>query len=632
MITLTTAAQLASVTSASIALGTVLFTRLVPHAKAKIRSRTLQTRLGVGLYPLGNLERSLRYYIPPFCQDVDPAGGDEPRLVFGVKTSLFSTLDDILNRDTEFRYIMILADSGMGKTSALLNYYARHVKRFRRPYHIALIPLGIPDADKRIGAISDKENTVLFLDALDEDTLAIVDHSERVRMLLQLGHDFKRIVITCRTQFFARDEEIPKRTAILKVGARAAGESAEYLFHKIYLSPFSDKQVKQYIHRLYPVWQSTLRKRALKMARRIQHLSARPMLLAHIDDLIRGKRNAETAYALYQEMVEAWLKREEGFIKNTEDLREFSERLAVDIYMNRVARGAERVPVEELGLLATNWNIPLDDWKLSGRSLLNRDAEGNFKFAHRSIMEYLYVRQLLRGNLNCLQTEWTDQMQKFLNEALESVRSVPRDSKHSIYLGNVELSGLIVLEGQAPKYLSIHDVAVIGLNGSISAEFSKSVEFVRCVQLIFGNVQVFRFSRRRGIDKKPEAQVSLSMLAASQTERGALNPELVDRAVRGSYRGTGNAASDLLRIEEAYETILEDRLFDKIPTLPNHDNDELPFRPSAVLLYGLSAPIGLVILSGERNRVLSRVRKLSGVLSAVGKYEEKHSTANVNQS
>lgn len=614
MITLLTAAQLASITSASIALGTVLFTRFVPHARAKIKSRRLQSRLGNGLYPLENLERSLRYYIPPLCQDVDPAGGDEPRLVFGVKTNLFSTLDDIFDRDTEFRYIMILADSGMGKTSALLNYYARHVRRFRKSYNIALIPLGIPDADKRIGAVPDQENTVLFLDALDEDTLAIVDHSERVRMLLQLGRDFKRIVITCRTQFFARDEEIPKRTAILKVGARAAGESAEYLFHKIYLSPFSDKQVKRYIHRLYPLWQSTLRGRALKMAKRIQHLSARPMLLAHIDDLIRGKRNAETAYALYEEMVEAWLKREEGFIRNTNDLREFSERLAVDIYVNRAVRGAERVPAAELGLFASNWNIPLDDWKLSGRSLLNRDAEGNFKFAHRSIMEYLYVRQVLRGNHTCLQTEWTDQMRIFLNEALEFAHSIPP----SIYLGKIAVLGSIMLEGKAPQSLDLRDVAVVGLSNVSASLFPGSVEVARSVQLIFGNVQVFKFSRRHGNDKKPEAQISLSKLVgAYRTEMGTLgymqSRELFDPAVRGSYRGLGKTASDLLRIEAAHRIIEEDRFLDKIP------NGELPFRPSAVLLYGLFGPIGLIVFSEEREHVLSRARKLSGVLTAIGK-------------
>jgi hypothetical protein len=32
------------------------------------------------------------------------------------------------------------------------------------------------------------------------------------------------------------------------------------------------------------------------------------------------------------------------------------------------------------------------------RSLLNRDAGGNFKFAHRSIMEYMVAERILRGD------------------------------------------------------------------------------------------------------------------------------------------------------------------------------------------------------------------------------------------
>ena len=56
---------------------------------------------------------------------------------------------------------------------------------------------------------------------------------------------FSRVVITCRTQFFPRDEEIPVETGIRRgLGPRKAGAEC-YEFVKLYLSPFDDQDVKR---------------------------------------------------------------------------------------------------------------------------------------------------------------------------------------------------------------------------------------------------------------------------------------------------------------------------------------------------------------------------------------------------
>jgi formylglycine-generating enzyme required for sulfatase activity len=403
----------------------ILVTRTWPWLKAKLDKRSIQRRVGAEDFPAAAIERSLRYYVTPFCQDIDPGGGEEPRALYGVKQNLFDALDDALTHPTEFRYLILLADSGMGKTSALLNYYARHIRSPRRGrrFDLAAIPLGGPDADKRIAAIENQGSTVLFLDALDEDTLANVDHIERVRDLLKLTRGFTRVVITCRTQFFPKDEEIPKETGILKVGSRAAGESAEYIFHKLYLSPFTDDQVKRYLRRRYPFWRRGRRRTAFEMIRKIPSLVVRPMLLAHIDDLVRAGRQINSSCDLYEEMIEAWLTREQGFIKDKESLRQFSELLAVDLYSNRQTRGGEFVPRADLAGLAATWAVPIDDWLLGSRSLLNRDAQGNYKFAHRSIMEYLCVKKFVEGPTTLDELEWTDHMSLFARELFLSSRS-----------------------------------------------------------------------------------------------------------------------------------------------------------------------------------------------------------------
>jgi hypothetical protein len=418
---------------------TTLLTKTYPWIRAKLEGRSVSNRVGAKLFTASNVERTLRYYVPPFCQALDPAGGEESRLVHNVQSPLFNTLDRTLSPSSNERYHILLADSGMGKTSALINYYARHLRRWRRKYHIAIIPLGIPDADSRIKAIENKPETVLFLDALDEDTKAINDHKERLETLLQSTHDFLHVLITCRTQFFLRDEEIPKETGVLKVGARRAGERAEYVFYKIYLSPFTDEQVAKYLKRRYPIWQWKHRQHAFRMVRKIPHLTARPMLLAHVDDLVSANHEVRYSFELYEEMVEAWLTREEGFIENKDDLRHFSERLAVNLYLGREGRMSERISTAELSKLAREWNIPLDNWKLSGRSLLNRDAEGNFKFAHRSIMEYLFIKRLMDGESKCLDAKWTDQMKTFFWEMVVAHRE---RTGHAIFADRSHLIGL----------------------------------------------------------------------------------------------------------------------------------------------------------------------------------------------
>lgn len=427
----------------------LFFTRFLPWYRAKRNSRSLKKRFGADLYPAGAIEGATRYYIEPFCQSVDPAGGEEPRLVYGTKENIFAAVDNALNDPTEYRYLILLADSGMGKTSFLLNYYARYLRRYRKEFELVLMPLGIPDADERLATIPDKKDKVLFLDALDEDTLAIVDHTERLGDLMKLTRDFQKILITCRTQFFPKDEEIPRETGIVKVGPIAAGERAEYVFHKLYISPFTNEQVDKYLKRRYPALHYKQRRKARKMVQKIPHLSVRPMLLAHIKDLVRSNRQIKYSFELYEEMVEAWLIREEGRLEGIkkEPLRQFSELLAIDLYVNRKQRGAERIRREEISELAKAHHISLDEWQLTGRSLLNRDAAGNYKFAHRSIMEYLFVKRFLKMEPDARpRISWTDQMNRFLLEMLYYHFDQNRKNPD---LSNIDLKGLIDLKPKA---------------------------------------------------------------------------------------------------------------------------------------------------------------------------------------
>lgn len=396
-------------------------TALIDRASSWWDRATLRKALARGPFDRATIEASMRWYIRPDCCNIDPAAEVELRhALFAVRSDLFEAMEHFLTSDdVPNRHLFLLADSGIGKTSFLLNYfaYSERLRAIKRAPPIAMVALNVPGSDERIREVKDKDRHVLFLDAFDEDTKAIADHHQRIRDLMAAASEFKRVVITCRSQFFARDEEIPLETGVVRVGPRPAGVAATYEFVKLYIAPFSEKQVNDYLRRRFPVWQHQRRARAQALAQSIRLLSARAMLLAHIPDLVSARHEVSREFELYEEMVNAWLMREATWAE-PRSLRALSERLAVDMFIRRAERGMERIPVAELRTIATSAEPALHSSVVTGRSLLNRDAAGNFKFAHRSIMEYLFVVQILKGNEACFGVHLTDQMKSFLCDML----------------------------------------------------------------------------------------------------------------------------------------------------------------------------------------------------------------------
>ncbi len=433
---------LVALLSAGIALFAA-FPGWLQYRKQRRKEKLLEREFGAELYPTQVIQNSTRYYIPPDYTNIDPAHEAKMRQAVPAREPLFDKMDALLRDDVSDRHFLLLADSGMGKSSFVLNYYARNQElpegKRRR---IALVPLGIPNADEHIQKIPQQNKTILFLDAFDEDAKAIADHKQRLRDLMALCENFERVVLTCRTQFFPREEEIPKETGIARVGPRRAGEGRTYEFWKLYLAPFTDPQVESFIRKRWKLWQWRERGKTRELMQKAPLLSVRPMLMAYIPDLLKSQSQIQYSFQLYEILVEKWYERERGFVEK-EVLRQFSELMAVDIYLKRQERSAERVPREELKYLAEKWDVALRDWQLGGRSLLNRDAQNNYKFAHRSIMEYLFLKQFIVGNQNCRDDSWTSQMKRFFLEMLW--HDLQNNQKVSLDISHADLSGIVSL-------------------------------------------------------------------------------------------------------------------------------------------------------------------------------------------
>ncbi len=388
------------------------------------------------------IDNATRFYIPTKYQDTAPSIGYELE-GFSSNLSTAKLIPMLINKGFKAetnQYYLILADAGMGKTTFMINLYLAYKKQQSWggiKYNIELFPLGYPNIFAKIEKVTDPKNTILLLDAFDEDPLAIANYKARLIEMLQKTREFRKIIITCRTQFFPTEEEEPYETGIFRYG----GDPGEFYFDKLYISVFSDKDVKTYLQNKFnPInpfnWRKL--KAAREIVRKSPNLVIRPMLLSEIQDLIKAKKEFHYSYEIYEELIAQWIKREsnkQGIKEKYRSkemfmdlLHEFSQNLAIDLYKNRKKRAGLFLPqdtnIQDSKVFGSELmpNIPVNfpriDWKT--RSLLSRNAHGHIKFSHKSLLEYFLARKAIEDEsfLNDFDFEGMDMTMFFFKEMI----------------------------------------------------------------------------------------------------------------------------------------------------------------------------------------------------------------------
>ena len=390
------------------------------------RESSIGSRLGRDVFSFSPTEiaRSQATYVQPHCQSTDPGVEHEP--TFNKKLQLrplFEELDEFIAEGSS-RFLFILGDSGTGKTSALINYF---VRRYRGTFHTALVSLASTSADAHISLIENKAATTLLLDALDEDFTAAASR-QRFEDILRHAEVFRKLVITCRTQFFASEAELQKLTTTRNIGPRGAGIGPFRAGGRIYLTPLSDRQLRMAIRRRIPAWAWLLRRRAFRLLRQAPRLMPRPMLVAYVAELAKQPEEWKYSYELYERIVDAWLQREYNDEQERTQMRYFLASLAVDIFERSSQRGEESIDADELRSLVETAHVKLTPAAVMIRSLLNRGAYDRWKFAHRSILEHLLIGEFWRGSWTTITRDWTDQMWSFFFERLNAQMQPPQIS------------------------------------------------------------------------------------------------------------------------------------------------------------------------------------------------------------
>ncbi|MCP4401062.1 MAG: DUF1566 domain-containing protein [bacterium] len=349
-------------------------------------------------------QRATQYYVETTGQNVAPSKGDEHRDArsFSAKEPMIPfLLKEAFNPNKhDSKFYFVLADSGMGKTTFLINLYLRYINQFFTPqFRIKLFPLGYPEIDREIEEIPKeiKRQTILLLDAFDEDMQAVLDYKARLSDLARKVRDFREVVITCRTQFFPSEIEEPGETGVLRFGP----DGGSHVFYKFYLSPFNEADIQTYLRKRFSWVQSAKRRKARQIVLSCKNLMVRPMLLSHIEDLLKGEHAYTATYMVYTELIDRWIEREadkfpperrEDYMK---DLYQFSREIALYLYQHRTEHQGLLISGEEIQPFAEKHQITLSPKEMTSKSLLNRNAQGQYKFSHKSILEYFLAEEAI---------------------------------------------------------------------------------------------------------------------------------------------------------------------------------------------------------------------------------------------
>lgn len=351
----------------------------------------------------GSVETLLKYYIEPKCQNINPANynEDEPDAV--VRTPVFDFLNTYFNREFVVHgdgrnQLFILSDAGLGKTSLLLmiklcetlpkkmwNYDLENENR------VELIKLDSAALGKA-RAIENKNKTILLLDALDEDPLSWQKPEKRLLKVLQSSSGFKRVIISCRTQFF------PEK-GVSTYGTQEKISLGGYVCPMVFLSPFDEKQVYDYLQKRFPVDENKDNpakiEKALGILSKAKSLSFRPFLLSHIEDLLDSQNQDWTELSIYNELVDVWIRREvrkpnskleedDLFLSCMAIASKMQESGKRHLSKNELAKIIKAIP--EIGYI--------NNIEHGAKSLLNRTSSGDYRFSHFSIQEFFLAKYI----------------------------------------------------------------------------------------------------------------------------------------------------------------------------------------------------------------------------------------------
>jgi len=366
--------------------------------------------------PIDYKEFIPKYYIPSKCHY--KKGKD--------KGLLHDYVREWLN-DPKRKLLAVLGDYGIGKTSFCYRFACDMIGSAYVPVVVELKTVmtkgwrEVIQREVRSRAGDSTQNSVLILDGFDELSLTFDKETvlKEIENLSKTTQEYKKVILTSRTQFF-RSEEEEKETLVRKKSPRRGPRSMTHpRFERIYVSLFDDEQIRQYLdlclgkEESERFWNETV-----EVIFDVKDLARRPILIELIVNDLDAVQNIEgkvTPGKVYRTVAERWQEREEQRLPLSLVLQHKEKKIPKNImlFMEELAywmftKGVDRLHFKTLRDAINEYfddgtkgilSLSLDnlDYQIRNCSFLSRNkAGGYYAFAHRSFIEYFVARKLAR--------------------------------------------------------------------------------------------------------------------------------------------------------------------------------------------------------------------------------------------
>ncbi len=372
-----------------------------------------------------NNSLNLKYYIDLKCRD------EEHKRTILIKDYICEWL-----KDPNVTTLAILGDFGTGKTTYSQKLTLESSKRYldnpqnnylpimidlRSFTHLrnveellknALMWKGI-DYEDFFQIFQDSKILFIFdgFDEMSTDTRRMISF-ENFLELNKLNYEKNKLIITSRTHYFR--QKIDEGTILkfkdknfdgilLKDGKKIS---------IVYLENLNEEDIKRYL-KLYFRDEWKIFHNTLYSIYNLPELAHRPILLNLIAQTlpeIVGVKGEITPYKLYDIYINRWAKREEWRDIRSEDVLFLMEELAFKMFLfDRTSITPQELTEiikenYEQNILFGLMNLENFDGKIRTASFLYRDDNDNYKFMHKSFMEFFIAKKLAKeveiGNRN----------------------------------------------------------------------------------------------------------------------------------------------------------------------------------------------------------------------------------------
>lgn len=385
------------------------------------------------------------YYVKSYCLDKD---------------GQTRALDDYFAEfvvDPEKSFLTLLGDFGTGKTSFALHYFAKMAllflqdPRMRIPVFISLKDykgrLNIEDLIRSefyakyglemtfytFQELALQGRFLFFIDGFDEmrslsdQDVTLANLKELTKLTFEnvqfiIAHQdakpqLNKVFLTCRTHYFLTETQAQKLLrADYTILYRDYATRSSYELTRLKLKEFTTEQIATYVRKnLKDEKRSQELLTLIDTTYNLAELAQRPILLDMIIKALPDLRNQTQINAadLYRSYTSQWIGRDDWRSGMTPTgKRAFMWELATRMYQQGESGGYalhyKALPPPDSTCLKPEFEQQDDDYyfyETTTCSFLNRDGEGNYKFIHKSFMEYFIAEKLASSDRASLENK-----------------------------------------------------------------------------------------------------------------------------------------------------------------------------------------------------------------------------------